>query len=74
MKYRFIKMQGQTNEETLYRLERQFRYGDSIKIIRIQVEKYEELVKEQAERLERVRRNNEEVERLQNEVEILKSK
>ncbi|MDR1897009.1 MAG: hypothetical protein LBR10_09500 [Prevotellaceae bacterium] len=45
LKYRHIKMQGQTNEENLYRLERQFKYNDSIKIIRKQVEKYEELVK-----------------------------
>ena len=44
LKYRYIKMQGQTSEENLYRLERQFRYGDSIKIIRNQVEKYEEMV------------------------------
>ena len=46
LKYRYVKMQGQANEENLYRLERQFQYGDSIKIIRKQVEKYEELVKE----------------------------
>ena len=39
---------------------------------RKQVEKYEELVKEQAEKLERVRRNNEEAQRLQKEVESLK--
>jgi hypothetical protein len=67
-------MQGQTNEENIYRLERQFRYGDSIKIICKQVEKYEELVREQAERTERARRNSEEVERLRKEAETLKSK
>jgi hypothetical protein len=37
-------MQGQANEENLYWLEQQFKYGDSIKIIRKQVEKYEELL------------------------------
>jgi hypothetical protein len=74
LKYRYIKMQGQTNVENLYRLERQFRYGDSIRIIRTQVEKYEELVKQQAESIERVRRNNEEVERLRKEAETMKSK
>lgn len=57
-------MQGQTNEENLFRLERQFQYSDSIKIIRKQVEKYEELVKEQAERLERAKQNCEEAEKL----------
>ena len=62
------------NEENLYRLERQFRNGDSIKIIRKQVEKYEELVEEQAERMERVRRNSEEMERLRKEAESLKGK
>ena len=69
LKYRYIKMHGQTNIENLYRLERQFRNGDSIKIIRKQIEKYEELVKEQAERMERVRQNSEEMERLRKEAE-----
>ena len=74
LKYRYIKIQGETSEENIYRLERQFRYGDSIKIIRSQVEKYEELVKEQAERIERVKRENNEAARLQREVETLKKK
>jgi len=72
LKYRYIKMHGQTNEEGLYRLEQQFKYSDSIKIIRKQVEKYEELVKEKAERLERVKRNNEEAERFNKDAESLK--
>jgi uncharacterized protein HemX len=74
LKYRYVKMQGQTNEENLYRLERQFRYDDSIKTIRKQVEKYEELVKEQAERMERAKRNSEEMERLRKEAETVKGK
>jgi len=74
LKYRYIKMQGQTDEESLYRLEQQFKYGDSIKIFRKQVEKYEELVREQAERIERAKRNSEEAERLLREVEMIKSK
>jgi hypothetical protein len=32
LKYRHIKMQGQTSDENLYRLEQQFKYNDSIKI------------------------------------------
>jgi hypothetical protein len=68
LKYRYIKMQGQTNEVSIYRLEQQFQYGDSIKIIRKQVEKYEELVKKQAEKIERATRDSEEAERLKNEV------
>ena len=74
LKYRYIKMQGQTDEENLYRLERQFQYRESIKIIRHQVEKYEDLVKEQAERLERARRNNEEAEMLQKDLNSLKNR
>ena len=74
LKYRYIKMQGQTNEESIYRLERQFKYGDSIKIIRKQVEKYEELVKEQAARLERAKRENKEAEKLQKEVETVRER
>ncbi|GHT30621.1 hypothetical protein AGMMS49574_10730 [Bacteroidia bacterium] len=74
LKYRYIKMQGEANEENIYHIEQHFRYNDSIKIIRKQVEKYEELVKEQAERLERVRRNSEEAEKLRKNVELLKTK
>jgi hypothetical protein len=72
LKYRYIKMQGQTNGENLYRLEQQFKYNDSIKIIRKQVERYEELVKEQAERLKRAKQSSEEAEQLQNEMKSLK--
>jgi hypothetical protein len=72
LKYRYIKMQGQSNEESLYRLEQQFKYGDSVKIVRKQVEKYEELVKEHAERIERAKRNTQEAETLRDEVESLK--
>jgi uncharacterized protein YukE len=74
LKYRYIKMQGQTNEEDIYRLEQQFRYSDSIKIIHKQVGKYEELIKEQAEKLERIKRNNEEAEMLQNDLNRLKNR
>jgi hypothetical protein len=73
LKYRYIKIQGQINDENLYRLERQFKYNDSIKIIHKQVEKYEELVKRQAERLERAKNNSEEIEILQKQMKITKS-
>jgi len=74
LKYRYIKMQGQTDEANLYRLERQFKYGDSIKIICKQVEKYEGLVKEQAERIERARRDVETIEKLKKDAESLKER
>jgi hypothetical protein len=69
LKYRYVKMQGQANEENLYRLERQFRYSDSIKIIRKQVERYEELVKEQ---IERAKRNSEGADKLQKQKDKVK--
>ena len=65
-------MQGQTNEENIYRLEQQFRYNDTVKIVRKHVEKYEELLKKQAEIIERAKRENSEAERLQREAESLK--
>jgi hypothetical protein len=74
LKYRYIKMQGQTSEENLYRLERQFQYDDSIKIIRKQVERYEELVKEQVERIKRAQFNESEAKRLEKQVESIKGK
>ena len=72
LKYRYIKMQGQVDEENLYNLERQFKDNDSIKIVRKQVERYEELVKEQAEKLEQTRQRHEKTEQLQKEMEELK--
>lgn len=74
LKYRYIKMQGKTDEENLQRLENQFQYGDSIKIIHKQVERFEKLVKEQAERIERAKQNGEEAKKLKEEVESLKSR
>jgi hypothetical protein len=40
LKYRYVKMRGKADEESIYRLEQLFRHGDSIKIIRSQVEQY----------------------------------
>ena len=73
LKYRYIRMQGQTNEENIYRLEQQFKYGDSIKIVRNQVEKYEELVREQVERLGRTKQNNEEIKKILKEIANVKN-
>jgi uncharacterized membrane protein YhiD involved in acid resistance len=73
LKYRYIKMKGKTNEESIYQLEQQFKYNDSIKIIRKQVEKYEELVKEQVERMERAKKENKELESLRQNIKTLKN-
>ncbi|MDR2407130.1 MAG: hypothetical protein LBE13_03330, partial [Bacteroidales bacterium] len=72
LKYRYIKMQGHTDEEGLYRLEQQFKYDDRIKIIRKHVERYEELVQKHAERLEKTKRDGESADRLQRDVESMK--
>jgi hypothetical protein len=53
-------------------LEQQFKYSDTIKIIRKQVEKYEELVKEQAERIKRAKQNTEQAEKLQKDIDSAK--
>jgi hypothetical protein len=66
-------MQGRADEGSLYLLERQFQYNDSIKIIRKQVEEYEELVKKQAQRIERTRQDGEEAEKIKNEAKRLKN-
>jgi len=67
-------MQGQTDEENLYRFERRLRYSDSINIIRKQIETYEKLMKEQTERMEAAIRENKEAERLQREVELVRKR
>ena len=77
LKYRYIRMQGEANHDTLLKLENDFTYNrnyDNISGIRNQVEKYERLVKEQAEKIEQARFNEEEAERLKNEAEKLKRK
>ena len=74
LKYRYVKMIGQTNEDSFIGLENQFSYSDSLKIIRKQVERYEDLVTAQAEKIERARQNGEEAKKLKEEVESLKSR
>lgn len=70
-------MQGEANPENLLKLETVFTYNrnnDSIAVIRKRVETYERLVKEQAEKIERARLNAKEAERLEKEVESVKSR
>lgn len=55
LKYRYIKMEGKASSRDLLRLETIFTYDrnrDSISVIREEVENYERLVKEQAEKIE----------------------
>lgn len=72
LKYRYINMQGGTNQETFLKLETYFTYNrnkNSITNIRKRVETYERLIKEQAGKIERARLNKKEAEQLQKEVE-----
>jgi hypothetical protein len=72
LKYRYVKMQGEANTESLLRLENVFNYNrdkDRIAVIRKRVETYERLVKEQAEKIERARMNAKDAEWLRKEVE-----
>jgi len=58
LKYRYIKMKGEINQESLLRLETIFTYNrnrDIISVIREQVETYELMVKEQANKIEQTR-------------------
>ncbi|GHT14252.1 hypothetical protein FACS189426_20320 [Bacteroidia bacterium] len=50
----------------------QFKYKDSIKIIRKQVEKYEELLREHIEKIEMAKQNTQDAEILRDKVESLK--
>ncbi|WP_329904166.1 hypothetical protein [Porphyromonas pogonae] len=77
IKYRYIKMYGKISSENLLKLESVFTYNrdkKKISVIRKQVEKYEQLVKEQAEKMERKRMNDFETNRLKKEMEKMKRK
>ncbi|GAB6013165.1 hypothetical protein [Viscerimonas tarda] len=74
LKYRYIKMQGKADGESLYMLERQFEYTDSATLVRQQVEEYERLVRELAEQMERARWDDAKVDNLRRKVEEVKGK
>lgn len=77
MQYRYIKMYGEANQEKLMDLETVFthqRDEQQIALIREQVETYERLVKEQAEKIERVRLNTSQANELQKQAEPIKQR
>lgn len=77
LKYRYIKMYGEVNQEKLMDLETLFTYErdeEQITLIREQVETYERLVKEQAEKTERVRLNTSQANELQKQAESIKQR
>ncbi|MFJ1492469.1 hypothetical protein [Capnocytophaga canis] len=77
LKYRHIKMYGEANQEKLMDLETVFTYQrdeEQIALIREQVETYEQLVKEQAEKTERARLNTSQANELQKQAESIKQR
>lgn len=77
LKYRYIKMYGEANQEKLMDLETVFTYQrdeKQIALIREQVKTYERLVKEQAEKIERVRLNTLQANELQKQAESIKQR
>lgn len=77
LKYRHIKMYGEANQEKLMDLETVFTYQrdeEQIALIREQVETYERLVKEQAEKTERARLNTSQANELHKQAESIKQR
>ena len=77
LKYRYIKMYGEANQEKLMDLETVFTYQrdeQQIALIREQVETYERLVKEQAEKTERARLNTSQANELHKQAESIKQR
>ncbi|BAR48231.1 hypothetical protein TF3313_0661 [Tannerella forsythia 3313] len=71
LKYRYIKMYGEANQEKLIDLETD---EQQIALIREQVETYERLVKEQAEKTERARLNTSQANELHKQAESIKQR
>ncbi len=77
LKYRYVKMQGKAAPEDIYRLESIFGYDcnrDSIKMIRRQVEQYEQLLKEYNEKQLQIRLNDERALQIEQEAATVKGK
>ena len=77
LKYRYIKMYGEANQEKLMDLKTLFTYQrdeQQIALIREQVETYERLVKEQAEKTERARLNTSQANELHKQAESIKQR
>lgn len=77
LKYRFIKMKNGIIPEDIERLENFFFYSDSIYVvnnIRKKVIDYEYRLKEQVRRQEQKKRSEEEIEKLDKEIELLNIK
>jgi hypothetical protein len=75
LKYRYIQMRGEAISDDILRLREMFEFNrdpDSIKLIRRQVERYEQLVQQQAENEAQARLNDEQAKQLRQEAEAVK--
>jgi len=77
LKYRYIQMRSEATPADIIRLRNVFEYNrnpDSIRIIRQQVERYEQLIRQQAENEARAKLNDEQAKQLRQEAEQIKKK
>ena len=75
LKYSYIQMQGAANSADILRLRNIFEFNrntDSIRTIRKQVERYEQLIQQQAENEARAKLNDEQAKQLKQEAETVK--
>ena len=75
IKYRYIKMYGKASAEEVYRLETIFEYNrnnDSVKMVRRQVEHFEQLLKEYNEKQAQIRQNDARAREIEQETTTVK--
>jgi len=75
LKYRYIQMRGEATPADIFKLRNVFEFNrnpDSIKIIRQQIERYEQLIRQQAENEARARLNDKQAKQLRQEAESVK--
>ncbi len=75
LKYRYIQMRGEAMPNDILQLRETFEFNrnpDNIKLIRRQVERYEQLIQQQAENEARAKLNDEQAKQLKQEAETVK--
>ncbi len=75
LKYRYIQMRGEATPNDILQLREVFEFNrnpDNIKLIRRQVERYEQLIQQQAENEARAKLNDEQAKQLKQEAETVK--
>ena len=75
LKYRYIQMRGEATPNGILQLREIFEFNrntDNIKLIRQQVERYEQLIQQQAENEVRAKLNDEQAKQLKQEAETVK--